>query len=168
MAELKPKRNGHYHHNGNPKHGLYRANIALWNTWQTMIGRCENPNRPKYKDYGGRGIEVCQEWHDAETFGSWAEASGFQKGLTLERKDVNGNYCPENCTWATAKQQANNRRNTIFLEWNGERKSIHQWADELGVSASTLKNRYYLGWSVEEILTLSVSRRKPRRGNLSA
>lgn len=57
---------------------------------------------------------------------------------------------------------------SIFLEWNGQRKSVHQWAEELGVSASTLKNRYYLGWSVEEILTLSVSRRKPRRGNVCA
>jgi hypothetical protein len=118
--------------------------------------------------YGGRGISVCDEWHNPGVFGSWAVENGFQKGLTLERKDVNGNYCPENCTWATPKEQANNRRNTIFLEWHGERKSVHQWADEMGVSASTLKNRYYLGWSVEEILTLSVSRRKPRRGNICA
>ena len=141
-----------------PWHGSYKS----------MMARCYRAKSAHYDLYGGRGITVCDEWHDEETFGTWAEASGFQKGLTIERKDVNGNYCPENCTWATPKQQANNRRNTIFLEWNGQRKSVHQWADELGVSASTLKNRYYLGWSVEEILTLSVSRRKPRRGNTCA
>ena len=133
-----------------------------------MMDRCYRETASNYPMYGGRGISVCEEWHNIEAFGLWAEASGFQKGLTLERKDVNGNYCPDNCTWATPKQQANNRRNTIFLEWNDDRKSVHQWADELGVSASTLSNRYYLVWSAEEILTLSVSRRKPRRGNLNA
>lgn len=64
-TELKPKRKGNYHQNGNQKHGLYHENANLFNTWQTMKGRCENPNRPKYKDYGGRGIKVCSEWHEA-------------------------------------------------------------------------------------------------------
>ncbi len=59
MAELKPKRKGNYHHNGNPKHGLYQENALLFNVWQTMKGRCENPNRLNYKNYGGRGIKVC-------------------------------------------------------------------------------------------------------------
>lgn len=139
-----------------------------YGSYKSMMDRCYRETASNYPMYGGRGISVCEEWHNIEAFGSWAENNGFQKGLSLERIDVNGNYCPDNCTWATPKQQANNRRNTIFLEWNGERKSIHQWADELGVSASTLSNRYYLGWSTEEILTLSVSRRKPRRGNLGA
>lgn len=141
----------------------------LWRgSYKSMMDRCYRETASNYAMYGGRGIEVCEEWHSIDAFGIWAEASGFEKGLTLERKDVNGNYCPENCIWATPKQQANNRRNTIFLEWNGQRKSVHQWADELGVSASTLKNRYYLGWTTEEILTLSVSRRKPRKGNICA
>ena len=139
-----------------PWHGSYKS----------MMDRCYRKSAENFDMYGGRGIKVCDEWFfNPYAFGEWAENNGFQNGLTLERKDVNGNYCPENCTWATPKQQANNRRNTIFLEWNGQRKSVHEWADELGVSASTLKNRYYRGWSVEEIMTLSVSRRKPRRGN---
>ena len=141
---------------------------AWYGSYKSMMDRCYRETASNYPMYGGRGISVCEEWHNFEAFGSWAEANWFQKGLSLERKDVNGNYCPENCTWATPKQQANNRRNTIFLECNGERKSVHQWAEELGVSASTLKNRYYLGWSVEEILSLPVTRRKPRRGNFSA
>ena len=142
--------------------------IPWMGSYRSMMDRCYRKTAPNYPAYGGRGISVCGEWHDPEVFGIWAEANGFQKGLTLERKDVNGNYCPDNCTWATPKQQANNRRNTIILEWNGERKSVHQWADEMGVSASTLKNRYYLGWSVKEILSLPVTRRKPRRWNTSA
>lgn len=139
-----------------------------YGSYKSMMDRCYREKSAHYDQYGGRGIAVCEEWHNIEAFGAWAETNGFQKGLTIERNDVNGNYCPENCTWSTPKQQANNRRNTIFLEWKGERKSIHQWADEMGVSASTLKNRYYLGWSVDEILSLPVTRRKPRRGNLSA
>ena len=93
-----------------PWHGSYKS----------MMARCYRAKSAHYDLYGGRGITVCDEWHDEETFGTWAEASGFQKGLTIERKDVNGNYCPENCTWATPKQQANNRRNTIFLEWKSK------------------------------------------------
>lgn len=140
-----------------------------YGSYKSMMDRCYRQHAQNFDMYGGRGIKVCDEWFfNPDAFGVWAENNGFQMGLTLERKDVNGNYCPENCTWETPKQQANNRRNTIFLEWNGERKSVHQWADELGVSASTLKNRYYLGWSAKEILSLPVTRRKPRRGNFSA
>ena len=82
-----------------------------------------------------------------------AKESGFQKGLTLERKDVNGNYCPENCTWATKKQQANNRRNTLLIECNGKKHTIGEWSDILGVCQSTISNRYYRGLPIDKVLS---------------
>lgn len=138
MAELKPKSKGNYHHNGNPKHGLYRDNSALFNTWQTMIGRCENPNRPKYRDYGGRGIKVCSEWHEARNFVLWALNNGYKKGLQLDRIDNNGDYCPENCRFVTPKENSRNRRNTKRLTVNGETKTVVEWCEQLGLSQYTV------------------------------
>lgn len=76
---------------------------------------------------------------------AWTESSGYRKGLTLDRLGSNGNYCPENCKWSTQKQQCNNRRNTVFIEYNGETHSISEWADIFEINHSTLRNRYYRG-----------------------
>lgn len=138
MDELKPKRKGNYHHNGNPKHGLFRENPALFNVWQTMIGRCENSNRLKYKDYGGRGIKVCEEWHEAKNFVLWALGNGYEKGLQLDRIDNDGDYCPENCRFVTPKENSRNRRNTKRLTIEGETKTVVEWCEQLGVSQFTV------------------------------
>lgn len=132
------KRAGHYHHNGNPKHGLYRENKVLFNVWQTMKERCENPNRQKYKDYGGRGIKVCDEWHEASNFVKWALENGYEKGLQLDRIDNDGDYCPDNCRFVTAQENNRNRRNTKFLTVNGVTKTLMEWSEQLGVSQFTM------------------------------
>lgn len=108
-------------------HGLSKE--AIYDVWKGMIRRCENPNCHGYKYYGGRGISVCEEWHKLEVFYAWAISSGYAKGLTIERKDVNGNYCPENCTWITMKEQGRNRRNVELYEG----KTSVEWEVELGL-----------------------------------
>lgn len=128
-------------------------NKSWYGSYRAMIDRCQRESAKNYCFYGGRGIKVCDEWHDIEIFEKWAQESGYAKGLSLDRIDPNGDYCPNNCRWATPKEQANNRRNTVYIEWNGERHTLADWADICGVNHSTFKNRYYRGWSIEKMLT---------------
>lgn len=119
-------------------HG-YSANYPrLFGIWETMRGRCENPNRAKYKDYGGRGIQVCEEWHDAAKFCEWALENGYKEGLQIDRIDNNGNYEPLNCRWVTPKENSRNRRNTVYLSVKGETKSAAEWAEITCISSYTI------------------------------
>ena len=113
-----------------------------YDSYRSMMDRCYREKAVNYHLYGGRGIKVCEEWHDIETFGRWAEENGFQRGLTLDRIDVNGDYEPSNCRWATRKQQANNRRNTVYVTIDGVTKTLTEWADFVGIKRSTINNRY--------------------------
>lgn len=122
-----------------------------YSTYRAMMDRCYRKEANNYDFYGGRGIKVCPEWHDIQTFELWVEKSGFQKGLSIERINVNEDYSPNNCRWATPKEQANNRRNTVYIEYRGERHTITEWADILGINRSTLNNRVYRGWESERI-----------------
>lgn len=125
-----------------------------------MKRRVLNPNNKGYKDYGGRGIKICDEWFVYENFNSWAINNGYKEGLSIERKDVNGDYCPENCRWIARKEQASNKRNTKWLEFNNKRKTAKEWAKELGINYYTLMRRlnsYH--WTVEKALTTPVKQR---------
>lgn len=139
-------------------HSRQRRVTTLYRRWLHMMERCSNPKCNKYEHYGGRGIKVCQRWHDYENF--LADMGNVPKGLTLERNDVNENYCPENCRWATMKEQANNRRNNHLITFEGETKTIAQWSEETGISAPALLRRISkLGWGIKKALTTPVQKR---------
>lgn len=142
------------------KHGISDRH-PIYVSWIGMKERCHNPNNPSYSYYGARGIYVCDEWiHDFLSFYNWSLENGFQKGLSIDRIDNDGPYAPWNCRWATIQQQNHNRRSNIYIEYNGERKIIADWAREMGIQIPTLRLRLLKGWSVEEALTI-----KPIVGN---
>lgn len=136
----------------------------LYRIWLTMRQRCRNKNVAGYKDYGGIGIAVCEEWSDYMAFKSWAMANGYSDDLSIDRIDVTKGYSPDNCRWATDKQQANNKRNNHLLTFNGKTATMAEWAETTGIPYHTLKsriNRY--GFSAEEALTLPVCKGNNQR-----
>lgn len=145
---------------GRPKIDGWEGHLhfVLYNRWAKMIQRCDNPRNAGYKNYGGRGISVCIEWRDFKVFERWALENGFEPKLTLDRIDVNGDYSPENCRWATETEQAQNRRTTFYVDDNGVKKCLSQYARENGVSPSTLWNRLRIGWDLERAIKTPVHR----------
>ena len=122
------------------KHGGTKT--RLHNTWLKMRHRCINPNDKRYKDYGGRGITVCDEWLNSfETFRDWALSHGYKDDLTIDRINVDGNYEPSNCRWADVKTQANNKRNNVIIEKDGIKKNATEWGEELGINPINIRNR---------------------------
>lgn len=121
-----------------------------------MKRRCYNPEEKFYKDYGGRGIKVCDEWMDKKeghsNFQKWAAENGWEKGRSIDRIDVNGNYEPNNCRWATPEEQANNRRNNNYVTINGVTKTTSEWARQIGISQNAFTGRINSGWTGEELL----------------
>lgn len=135
-------------------------NTRLYHTWIDMKQRCMNPNQPDYPRWGGRGITVCESWLKSfDNFKEWAIENGYTDTLTIDRIDNDGNYCPENCRWATLEDQANNRRNSKLIEFNGEIYSETQWSRLLGGNRNLVHNRLKKGWSIEKALTTPVCRR---------
>lgn len=128
-----------------------------YGSYHSMMDRCYREKSANYRFYGGRGIRVCAEWHNIENFEKWCMKSGYRKGLSLDRVNPNGDYCPDNCHWVTSKQQANNRRNTVYLTHAGETHTISEWAAITGICRSTISNRIYrLGWDASKALTKEV------------
>ena len=122
--------------------------------WNGMLGRCLNPNSPAYKDYGGRGITVDPRWLQFENF--FADMGQPPSGATLDRIDNNKGYAPDNCRWATKKEQANNRRSCRLITVNGLTMTVKQWAELQGLNCQTIGSRLRSGWDpVETVLTPS-------------
>ena len=131
-----------------------KTKLRIHRTWQNMIWRCYRKEHASYKYYGDRGITVCDEWQKFEPFYKWALANGYKNNLTIDRVNVNGNYEPSNCRWATPKQQANNKRTSRKITFNGETKTISEWAEILGISSQAMTERLNSPyWSVEAALT---------------
>jgi hypothetical protein len=141
---------GHVHQLNFLKHG--KTKTRLHEIWLNIRKRCYSPNNTNYPNYGGRGISICKEWGDFETFEKWALDNGYEGLLTIERINVNGNYSPENCTWIPNNEQAKNTRHNIRLEFNGESKILSEWARTLSANYTTIRTRYHKGWKVSEIL----------------
>lgn len=127
----------------------------IFSRYKNMIYRCNNPGNVNYINYGRRGIKVCEEWlKDFSAFESWALENGFDKKLSIERIDNDGDYSPENCKWVNRTEQANNRRSNRKLTFKGRTQNLRAWANELGIKENTIRARLdNLGWSVEKSLT---------------
>ena len=150
---------------GKPKHGTEHgeSKTRLYKIWSRMIWRCERPSYKYYADYGGRGIFVCDEWHSFKEFKIWSLANGYGDTLTIDRIDNSGGYSPDNCRWATPKQQANNRRSNRKISYNGEERNIAEWADYFGIESGKFNAAIQRGRTIDEILE-----RERKNGNLSA
>lgn len=139
-------------------HGL--TNSPEYRAWGNMKERCYNPKHPGYKDYGGRGIKVCQRWLDS--FTAFLKDMGERPGPdhSIDRIDNSGNYTPKNCRWATRAEQLNNTRRNCMFTHNGETRTlaqwVAQWSDETNIPTGILRNRILQGWSVEDALTKPV------------
>ena len=127
-----------------------------------MRSRCNDENNIGYKIYGGKGIKVCNEWDSSfQNFYDWSINNGFKEELVIDRIDSNGNYCPENCRWATIEQNANNTSTNVKYEFNGEMLGIYQIARLVGIFDETLRNRVVnIGMSVYDAIELGNNRKK--------
>lgn len=135
-------------------HGMTRrGNIAReYRIWSLMKNRCNNPNSVDYKNYGGRGITVCDDWSSFEVF--YRDMGKSPDGYSIDRIDNSKGYCPENCRWADKKTQANNARNVPLYELNGEKFSIAQLADRFHINKGTLWSRIVqYGMNLEDALS---------------
>ena len=139
-------------------HGMCKT--RLYKTWCDMKARCYRKNAKGYEFYGARGISVCDEWKNSfESFRDWALVNGYDDSLTIDRIDVNGNYCPENCRWLTIQEQLRNTRKNVFITIDNKRLTIKEWADVLGVNPGTLYSRKERGWNDVDVLTKPIPKR---------
>lgn len=150
---------------GSKKKNIYLGSDSrLYSVWAGMKSRCFNPNSPNFYLYGGRGITVCDEWMHYGNFKKWAIETGYDRKhddrISIDRIDVNGNYEPSNCRWATVKEQMNNRRTNTVIEYKGLKKSLSQWAEYLGINYSTFMSRYERGWQMDRIVSQPVRKRE--------
>ena len=142
---------------GNKMHYIHgREPARLYRIWKSMRQRCRDPKSSNYQRYGGRGIDICTEWDSFVSFRLWALSSGYDDSLSIDRLDNSKGYCPENCRWATATEQANNMRSNRILTCNGEQKTMAEWARTMGIKERTLHARLKAGWPEERAILEAV------------
>lgn len=140
-------------------HQKHKGEYRLKGIWISMKARCYNPNAISYKHYGQKGIGICAEWkNDFAAFERWSLENGYSPDLTIERVDNAKGYCPENCKWATRKEQQNNTSYNHMLTFQGKTRTLKQWSEITGISYTALYNRTRRGWNVERILTTPQSK----------
>lgn len=139
-------------HNRKPRltHGMSRTRI--YHIWQGIKQRCYDERSTSFEHYGAKGITMCKEWETFEVFCEWAYNNGYNDKLTIDRKDVLGNYEPDNCRWVDVKTQNRNKETTCYITLNGETKSLGEWHELLGIPISTMVNRRNKGLPAELIL----------------
>ena len=149
------------------KHGMSHSRI--YGIWDSMVCRCSTKTSGSYKNYGGRGISVCEDWKNSfSNFYNWAVENGYKDNLTIDRIDVNGNYCPSNCRWISMKKQQNNKTNNRIISFNGEQHTMTEWGEITGIKEYNIYNRLQDGWSVEDALTKPVVKYRKRVWNKTA
>lgn len=132
--------------NGPGLKGIESTRLA----WMAMVNRCTNKDADNYRHYGGRGISVCERWLD---FANFLEDMGSRpKGTSIDRKDNNGNYCPENCEWKTSTQQMRNRSTNVVVEFEGKRGCLSEWAEWTNTRPGLIGDRLRRGWSVRDAI----------------
>lgn len=125
-----------------------------YSVWSGMMSRCLNEKDKFYKNYGGRGITVCEEWLDYKVFKEWLFDNGYDYVLTIDRVDVDGDYKPSNCKLSTQKEQANNKTNSRFITAFGVTKTLQQWSDIFEINTRTIAHRIKRGWTTEHAMTV--------------
>lgn len=147
----------------NYKHGM--CGTPTWVSWTLMHRRCSGYTPTHKKHYADKGIKVCERWSDFNLF--LADMGERPEGKTLDRIDVSGDYCPENCRWATHIEQMQNRSNSSFVTFAGQTKAVSAWARELGIGRTTIEKRLKKGWSVDQALSKQMFHqlkgRRPRK-----
>lgn len=131
-----------------------KAKTRLYSIYRGMKERTQNPKNKAYYRYGARGIKVCDEWlNDFNAFYDWAMSSGYSEDLTIDRIDVDDDYCPQNCRWSTRSEQSNNTSQCVHLEYQGLSLTPRQWSEKLGISIHTIRWRMLHKFPVEQILS---------------
>lgn len=127
-----------------------QSHTKLYRVWNGMKQRCGNPNNKSYPDYGGRGIKVCDAWQSFDAFQTWAWSHGYGEGVEIDRIDNDGDYCPENCRWIDRVGNARNKSNNKLISYNGEEKTLSEWAAYFGVNYKNLSRNLNKGDTLEE------------------
>ena len=136
-----------------------RSKTHIYAVYIGMKNRCSNVNHKDYRHYGARGIKVCDRWQVFENF--LADMGERPSGMTLERRDNNLGYCPENCSWQSRKVQSNNTRNNRLITFKGKTQNLASWSEELGIKSDTIRQRIDVyGWSIEDALSTPVWKRR--------